>query len=138
MTRKYFDIFQSVIYQYNKNVLNAYDTTNLIFKTRYRFAKCPSLQKVSRSWMNQFFLRKILSNKGLLISISHISKETCNICHFAAPSFEILQKNMLKYKAIDNQFNNFIIYPSDVIFFDKLTFQSYNIENNMPMRNSNS
>ena len=32
MTRKYFDIFQSVIYQYNKNVLNAYETTNLIFK----------------------------------------------------------------------------------------------------------
>ena len=118
--------------------MNAYDTTNLIFKTRYPFAKCPSLQKVSRSWMIQFFLRKMLSNKGLLISIRHVYKETCNICDFAAPSFEILQKNMLKYKAIDNQFYNFIIYQSDVNFFDKSTFQNYNIENNMPMRNSNS
>ena len=87
--------------------------------------------------MNQFFFRKILSNKGLLISIRHVYKETCNICDFAAPSFEILQKNMLKYKAIEYQFYNFIIYHSDVIFFDKLTFQSYNIEINMPMRKSN-
>ena len=55
MTRTYFDIFQTVIYQYNKNVLKAYETTNLIFKTRYPFAKCPSFNKVSKSWMNHFF-----------------------------------------------------------------------------------
>ena len=65
----------------------------------------------------------MLFNKGLLISIRHVYKETFNSCDFAAPSFELLQKNMLKYKAIDNQFYNFIIYQSDVIFFDKLTFQ---------------
>ena len=67
-------------------------------------------------------LRKILFNKGLLISIRHVYKETCNICDFTAPSFEILQKNMLKYKALDNQFSNFIIYQSDVIVFDKFIF----------------
>ena len=66
--------------------------------------------------MNQFFLRKTLFNKGLLISIKHVYKETCNSCDFTAPSFKLLQKNMLKYKAIDNQFYNFIIYQSDVIF----------------------
>ena len=85
-----------------------------------------------------FFFKKDIIQKGLLISIRHVYKETCNVCDFAAPSFELLEKDMLKYKLLDYQFYNFIIYQSDVNFFDKLTFQSYNIENNMPMRNSNS
>ena len=58
MLRKYFDIFQSVIYQYNKNVLHAYNTTNLIFKSRYPLAKYPIIEKVSESWMNQVFFKK--------------------------------------------------------------------------------
>ena len=93
MLRKYFDIFQTVIHQYNKNVLQAYNTTNLIFKSRYPFAKNPTIEKVSESWMNQVFLRKILFNKGLLISIKHVYKETCNNCDFTAPSFDILKKH---------------------------------------------
>ena len=88
----YFDIFQSVIYQYNKKVLQAYNTINLIFKSRHPLAKYPTIEKVSESWMNQVFLRKISFNKGLLISIKHVFKETCNSCDFTAPSFEILKK----------------------------------------------
>ena len=58
MLRTYFDIFQSVIYQYNKNVLHAYNTTNLIFKSRHPLAKYPTIEKVSESWMNQVFFKK--------------------------------------------------------------------------------
>ena len=47
MLRKYFDIFQTVIYQYNKNVMQAYKTTNIIFKSRFSSAKYPSLEIVS-------------------------------------------------------------------------------------------
>ena len=80
MLRKYFDIFQSVIYQYNKNVLHAYNTTNLIFISRYPLAKYSTIENISESWMNQIFLRKVLFNKGILISIKHVYKETCNSC----------------------------------------------------------
>ena len=96
MLRKYFDIFQSVIYQYNKNVLHAYNTTNLIFKSRYPLAKYPIIEKVSESWMNQVFLNKILFNQGLLISIKHVYKETCNSCDLTVPSFEILKKKLVE------------------------------------------
>ena len=45
---------------------------------------------------------------------------------------------MFKYKAIDNLFSNFFIYQSEVNCFDKLTFQSYNININIPRRKRNS
>ena len=73
--------------------------------------------------MNQLFLRKILFNKGILISIKYVYRETCNNCDFTASSFVILNKNMLKYKAIDNQFSNFIINLPENKHFDKFTFQ---------------
>ena len=135
MLRKYFDIFQTVIYQYNKNVMLVYNTTNLIFKSRYPLAKNPTIEKVSETWVNQVFLRKILFNTGILISIKHVYRETCDNCDFTASSFDILNKNMLKYKAINIKFSNFIINnPENIFCFDKITFQHYNININIPRR----
>ena len=72
--------------------MQAYNTTNLIFKSRYPLAKNPTIEKVSETWMNQVFLRKILFNKGILISIKHVYRETCNNFDFTSPSFVILNK----------------------------------------------
>ena len=41
---------------------------------------------------------------------------------------------MLKYKAIDNQFSNFIINHPEDKSFDKFTFQHYNININIRRR----
>ena len=69
MLRKYFNIFQTVIYQYDKNMMHAYKTTNLIFHSRYPLAKIPSFETVSDGWMNQVLLGKLFFNKDYVISI---------------------------------------------------------------------
>ena len=109
MVRKYFDIFQIAIYQYDKNVMYADKTTNMIFHSRYPLAKIPSFESVSDGWMNQVFLRKLLYNKGYVISIEHVYREICKYCDFPAPSFDIVNKILLKSKSTDINFSNFII-----------------------------
>ena len=47
MLIKYYDLFQSVIYQYDKNIKRAYEITNIMFRSRYPSANLPSLETVS-------------------------------------------------------------------------------------------
>ena len=84
--------------------------------------------------MNQVFLRTLLFNKGILISIKHVYREIYNNCDFPTPSFDIVNKIILKYKSTDTNFSNFIINHPENIFFDKYTFQNYNININIPRR----
>ena len=72
---KYYDVFQIAIYQYDKNVESAYKTTNIMFLSRYPSANLPSLETVSDCWMNHVFMRKLLYNKGYVISIEHVYTE---------------------------------------------------------------
>ena len=97
------------IYQYDKNVKSAYKTTNIMFLSRYPSAKVPSFETVSDGWKNQVFLRKLLYNKCYMISIEHVYTEICKNCDFPAPSFDIVNKIVLKYKSTDINFYNFII-----------------------------
>ena len=79
-------------------------------------------------------LKKILFNKGYVISVEHVYREICKSCDFPAPSFDILNKNILKYKATYIKFSNFIINHPENKLFDKYTFQNYNININIPRR----
>ena len=82
--------FLIAIYQYDKNVKSAYKTTNIMFHSRYSSAKIPSFETVSNGWMNQVFLRKLLYNKGYMISIKHVYTEICKNCDFPVSSFDIV------------------------------------------------
>ena len=82
--------FLIAIYQYDKNVKSAYKTTNIMFYSRYSSAKIPSYETVSDGCMNQIFLRKLLYNKGYMISIEHIYTEICKNYDFPALSFDIV------------------------------------------------
>ena len=84
--------------------------------------------------MNQVFLRTLLFNKGILISIKHVYREIYNNCDFPTPSFDIVNKIVLKYKSTDTNFSNFIINHPENNFFDKYTFLNYNINVNIPRR----
>ena len=92
MLIKYYDVFQSVIYQYDKNVKSAYEITNIMFRSRYPSENLPSLETVSDCWMNQFFMRKLLYNKYSMISIEHIYTEICKNCDFSVPTFDTIKK----------------------------------------------
>ena len=138
MLRKYFNIFQTVIYQYDKNMMHAYKTTNLIFHSRYPLAKKTSFETVSDGWMNQVFLTKLLFNKGYVISVENVYREICKSCDFPAPSFDIFNKIVLKYKSTDINFSNFIINHPENKLFDKCTFLNNNINVNIPRREKRS
>ena len=81
--------------------------------------------------MNQVFLRTLLFNKGILISIKHVYREIYNNCDFPTPSFDIVNKIVLKYKSTNN---NFIINHPENKLFDKYTFLNYNINVNIRRR----
>ena len=122
MLRKNYDIFQIAIYQYDKNVKYAYKTTNMMFHSRYLSAKIPSFETVSNGWMNQVFLRKLLYNKGYMISIEHVYTEICKSCDFLAPSYDIVNKIVLKYKSTYINFSNFIINHPEYFFLINVPF----------------
>ena len=84
--------------------------------------------------MNQVFLRTLLFNKGILISIKHVYREIYNNCDFPTPSFDIVNKIVLKYKSTDTNFSNFIINHPKNKLFDKYTFLNYNTNVNIPRR----
>ena len=44
------------IYQYDINIMNAYEITNIMFCSRYPSANLPSWETVSDCWMNQIVL----------------------------------------------------------------------------------
>ena len=50
---------------------------HIMFRSRYSSANLPSLDIVSDCWMNQVFIRKLLYNKGYMISIEHVYTEIC-------------------------------------------------------------
>ena len=47
MLIKFYDIFQIAIYRYDKNIMSAYEITNIMFRSRYPSANLPSLETVS-------------------------------------------------------------------------------------------
>ena len=92
MLIKFYDIFQIAIYQYDKNIMSAYEITNIMFHSRYPSANLPSLERVSDCWINQDFMRKLLYNKDYMISIEHIYTDTCKNCVFFVPTFATIKK----------------------------------------------
>ena len=77
-----------IIYQYNKNVKSAYKITNIMFRSKYSLANLPSLETVSDCWMNQVLMKKILYNKGYMISIEHVYTEKFKNCDFSVYTFD--------------------------------------------------
>ena len=73
--------------------MNAYEITNIKFRSRYPSANLPSLEIVSDCWMNQVFMIKLLYNKGYMIRIEHVYTETCKKCDFSVPPFATITKS---------------------------------------------
>ena len=73
--------------------MNAYEITNIKFRSRYPSANLPSLEIVSDCWMNQVFMIKLLYNKGYMIRIEHVYTETCKNCDFSVPPFATITKS---------------------------------------------
>ena len=84
--------------------------------------------------MNQVFLRKLLFNKGYVISIEHVYREIYKHYNFPAPSFDIVNKIVLKYKSKNINFPNFIINHPENKLIDKGTFLKNNIDVSIPKR----
>ena len=82
------DIFQNAIIQFENNITGAYEVTTIMFKSRYPTADFPSLDNVSNCWMNQVFLRKLLSNKSNMKNIKNVYKESCEKFNYVVPTFE--------------------------------------------------
>ena len=72
--------------------MNAYEITNIKFRSRYPSANLPSLEIVSECWMNQVFMIKLLYNKGYMINIEHVYTEICKNCDFSVPTFDTIKK----------------------------------------------
>ena len=110
----------------------------MIFLSRYPSAKISSFKTVSDRWMNQVFLRKLLYNKDYMISIEHVYTEICKKCDFPVPSFDIVNKIVLKYKSTYIKFSNVIINHPENKLMDKCTFLNNNINVNIPRRKKSS
>ena len=84
--------------------MNAYEITNIMFRSRYQSANLSSLETVYDCWMNQVFMRKLLYNKGYMIRIEHVYTETCKNCDFSVTTFDTI-KNRIKI-----QFYNYELF----------------------------
>ena len=105
-----------------------------MFLSRYPSEKVPPFETFSDGWMNQVFLRKLLYNKGYMISIEHVYTEICKNCDFPVPSFDIVNRIVLKYKSTNIKFSNFIINCPENKLIDKYTFKKNNIDVSIPKR----
>ena len=70
--------------------MSAYDITNIMFRSRCPSTNLPSLETIYDCWMNQVYMRKLLYDKGYMISIKHDYSETCKNCDFAIPTFAMI------------------------------------------------
>ena len=75
--------------------MSAYDITNIMLRSRYPSANSPSLETEAEYWMNHVFMRKLLYNKGYMISIKYVYSETCKNCDFSVPTFAMIRKNYI-------------------------------------------
>ena len=73
-----------------------------------------------------------------MISIEHDYIEICKNCDFPAPSFDIINKIVLKYKSTDMKISNFIINYPEKKLIDKCTSIKNNINVNIPKRRKSS
>ena len=71
-------------------------------------------------------------------SIEHIYTEIYKNCDFPIPSFDIVNKIVLKYKSTNINFSNFIINHPENKLIDKCTFLKNNININILKRKKSS
>ena len=117
------DIFQNAIIHFENNITGAYEVTTIMFKSRYPTADFPSLDNVSNCWMNQVFLRKLLSNKSNMKNIKNVYKESCEKFNYVVPTFEKIKRKVLDYNRTMKEFSNFIVNHPENKIIGKTTFK---------------
>ena len=104
-----------------------------MLRSRYPPENLPSLERVSDCWMNQFFMRKLLYNKGYMISIKHVYSETCKNYYFAVPTFAKI-KHLIAIQFYNETLFQLHYNSSREHLIDKSTFLTNNKDVSIPKR----